>query len=40
MNFNEWCLFVGFGSKCDRTKFENFLNLYENAKFIRNSKKV
>ena len=35
MNFNEWNQFVAFGSECDRLKFENFINLYENAKFIQ-----
>ena len=37
MNYNEWCIFVAFGSECDRTQFENFIKSYENAKFIQNT---
>lgn len=34
MDFNTWANHVQFGIKCDRVKFETFINNYENAKFI------
>jgi hypothetical protein len=39
MTYNEWCLFVAFGSKCDRVKIQSFIEKYENYKFMQQAKK-
>jgi hypothetical protein len=35
IDFNTWANNVQFGVKCDRLQYENFINNYENAKFIQ-----
>lgn len=35
LDFNTWVNHVQFGSKCDRLKYDNFIEKYENATYIQ-----
>jgi len=40
MNFNDWCQEVGFGSTCDRKKHSQFIEKYENSRFISETNRL
>ena len=40
ITFNQWAKKVKFGAKCDRLKYETFINNYEDAKYIRETNPV
>ena len=40
ITFNQWAETVKFGSKCDRLKYESFINSYEDAKFIKETSSI